>query len=392
MSQRALWIALALVVGVSFAVLLLCGADIYSQAPPVPAKVIDTAGQLVLVGDDIRTGQNVWQSIGGQELGSIWGHGAYVAPDWTADWLHREATSLLDAWAAEAGGASFASLGLEQQAALRARLAAELRRNTYDAASGALTISPPRAQVVRGLTAYYSGLFGHDPQYDGLRRAYAMRPDTIADAGQQRQFGAFLFWAAWACSTDRPGQAVTYTSNWPPEDLVANRPTGSIILWTGFSVMMLIAGIGLLSWFRVTQRQEPGPATLPEQDALGALQLTPSMRAHLPLLRDRGAPAARAGRRRSHHRALRGRGHRLLRHPAAALAALLGHPHLAPAARPVLDRYGLAGHRPVPRARCSAARSPGASASACNVLFVCLVIIVAGSLAGEWLSVQHQLG
>jgi nitric oxide reductase large subunit len=28
--------------------------------------------------------------------GSIWGHGGYLAPDWSADWLHREALSLLN--------------------------------------------------------------------------------------------------------------------------------------------------------------------------------------------------------------------------------------------------------------------------------------------------------
>ena len=47
---------------------------------------------------EIKDGQNVWQSIGGQEIGTVWGHGAYVAPDWSADWLHRETLFLLDKW------------------------------------------------------------------------------------------------------------------------------------------------------------------------------------------------------------------------------------------------------------------------------------------------------
>jgi nitric oxide reductase large subunit len=34
-------------------------------------------------GNTIQNGQGVWQSLGGQEIGSIWGHGAYVAPDWS---------------------------------------------------------------------------------------------------------------------------------------------------------------------------------------------------------------------------------------------------------------------------------------------------------------------
>ena len=36
--------------------------------------------------------------MGGMEVGSIWGHGSYVAPDWTADWIHREAEFILNEW------------------------------------------------------------------------------------------------------------------------------------------------------------------------------------------------------------------------------------------------------------------------------------------------------
>ena len=45
-------------------------------------------------GEEIQRGQAVWQSTGGMQQGSIWGHGGYVAPDWSADWLHREAIAL----------------------------------------------------------------------------------------------------------------------------------------------------------------------------------------------------------------------------------------------------------------------------------------------------------
>ena len=51
--------------------------------------MVTTDGKVVYTRQDIETGRQVWQSIGGQQLGSIWGHGAYQAPDWTADWLHR---------------------------------------------------------------------------------------------------------------------------------------------------------------------------------------------------------------------------------------------------------------------------------------------------------------
>jgi len=67
--------------------------------PPIPDRVVSTDGMVVIASGEIERGQAVWQTMGGMSVGSIWGHGAYVAPDWTADWLHRECTSLLDAWA-----------------------------------------------------------------------------------------------------------------------------------------------------------------------------------------------------------------------------------------------------------------------------------------------------
>ena len=75
------------------------GREVYRQAPPVPERVVTSDGPVLFTGQDIKDGQNVWQSMGGQEVGTVWGHGAYVAPDWSADWLHREATWMLDHWA-----------------------------------------------------------------------------------------------------------------------------------------------------------------------------------------------------------------------------------------------------------------------------------------------------
>jgi len=72
--------------------------------------VVTTDGRQLLTAFDIHEGQNVWQSMGGMEVGSVWGHGSYVAPDWTAEWLHRELTSILDEWASGEGSAGYGTL------------------------------------------------------------------------------------------------------------------------------------------------------------------------------------------------------------------------------------------------------------------------------------------
>ncbi len=282
MAYRKLWLTFAIVVVVSFAVLGWFGREIYRQAPPVPDRIVTTDGRVLFTGDDIRDGQNVWQSTGGQELGSVWGHGAYVAPDWSADWLHREAVHIRDQWAREDFSREFAALGPEEQAALEARLQGLLRRNTYDPQTGDLVVSAERAAAMSAVADHYRSLFGDDPALADLRESYAMRTPTVEGADRLDDLTAFFFWAAWACVTERPGSEVTYSNNWPPDATVGNRPTGALILWTGFSVILLLAGIAALGWYYAANREdELDPTTLPGSDPLTALQPTPSMQATL---------------------------------------------------------------------------------------------------------------
>ena len=95
-SIKRLWTILVVGMVLMFGILLLLGQQIYQQAPPIPESVKSASGQTLFTRADIETGQNIWQSIGGMEQGSIWGHGSYLAPDWSADWLHREQRTWAD--------------------------------------------------------------------------------------------------------------------------------------------------------------------------------------------------------------------------------------------------------------------------------------------------------
>src|SRR6476661_4063632 len=90
---RRLWTALGIVFILSFAALGWLGREIYLAAPPY-ATVKTTSGQTLYTAEEVKEGQRAWLMAGGQQLGTVWGHGSYVAPDWSADWLHREATVL----------------------------------------------------------------------------------------------------------------------------------------------------------------------------------------------------------------------------------------------------------------------------------------------------------
>lgn len=280
MKTRRLWIGFIAVITISFAVLLYYGREIYREAPPVPEKVVTVTGEVLFSGQEIKDGQNVWQSLGGQQVGTIWGHGAYQAPDWTADWLHREAVYMLDALAIASHGKAYDELEGDQQAALQVLLQKDLRTNTYDRETGVLTVSSLRAEAIAYNSRYYAGLFTDNPSMDHLREAYAIPANSLKDPERVHQLNAFFFWASWACVAQRPGQEISYTNNWPPEKLVANTPTGSMILWTGFSVILLLAGIGLMVWYYASTKEEE-PIVAPPASPVANLAQTPSQRATL---------------------------------------------------------------------------------------------------------------
>jgi nitric oxide reductase subunit B len=392
-SYRKLWLSLISVVTLSFLVLGYFGSEIYRQAPPVPKRVVTADGTVLFTGQDIKDGQNVWQSIGGQEVGTIWGHGSYVAPDWTADWLHREATWLLDRWAAQAGCKTYEQADAETQAMLRQRLKKEIRPNTYQAETGDLVVSPLRAEAIKAVGAHYAALFGADAELKGVRKAYAIPANTIKTPERQRLMNTFFFWAAWACGTERPGSAITYTQNWPPETLIDNRPTGSIVIWSVISFVVLLAGIGAMVWYFAVQRHKADDEAgeVPQRDPLLALNATPSMKAVLKyfwvvaalIVVQVGLGAVTA------HYGVEGDGfygiplskwlpysvartwHTQLGIFWIATAWLATGLFVAPAVSGYEPKWQRAG---------------------VNFLFVCLLVIVVGSLAGEWLGVQQKLG
>ncbi len=280
MTTKKLWIAFIAVIVISFSVLGYFGREIYRKAPPIPAQVITTDGIVLFTGQDIKDGQNIWQSIGGQEVGTIWGHGSYVAPDWSADWLHREAEFMLNEYARVNDSMDYKDLPAEKQAVYKVRLQKELRTNTFDEARNVFLVSPLRAAAIAAVSKHYEGLFMNDPALEKLRGYYAIPPNSVKTAERMAQMNAFFFWTAWACVTNRPASDISYTNNWPAEELVDNKPTSALILWTGFSVIMLLIGIGLLVWYYASSKKDEEIELL-KQDPFFGLAMTPSMKATL---------------------------------------------------------------------------------------------------------------
>ncbi len=382
--MKKLWLAFAAVMIVSFLILGWVGTRIYQEMPPIPNKFVTTDGVTLVDSGEIGEGQNVWQAMGGMQVGSVWGHGSYVAPDWTADWLHREAIFILDKWGTDEFGYPFAELSAEQQGQLTGRLTEQLHENSYDVATGIATISPIRAAAFAANVEHYKSVF-----IDG-NADYAIPAGAIASEERLRKLSAFYFWTSWAAVTTRPGDIASYTNNWPHEPLVGNRPTGDNIVWTGVSVIVLLAGISGMAWWYASRKEEEEEGQAHASDPLALWEATPSQKATIKYFwivaalilvqMTLGIVTAHYGVEgdgfygfplaeflpytvaRTWHVQIG-----LFWIATAWLAAGLFIGPLVSHHEPKFQRFGV------------------------NVLFAALLLVVVGSLAGEWLSVMNQM-
>jgi nitric oxide reductase subunit B len=393
MRYSRLWISLGLVILISFAILGYYGGRIYQTMPPVPKKVVTTTGKVLFTEKEIKEGQNVWQSIGGQELGTIWGHGAYVAPDWNADWLHREAMWMLNRYAADQFGKPYQQLDDEKKAMLQARLKKEIKTNTYQPDTGNLVISPLRAEAVSHISRHYASLFGSDPKLDDLREKYAIPEGTVKNPERMKSLNAFLFWSTWACATNRPGSDITYTNNWPHEPLIGNNPTGEMVLWSVVSFVLLLAGVGALAWYYAKQQHDEigSEDHFPDKDPLLALSPTPSMKATLKYFWVVGilwVVQVALGAITAHYQ-IEGSGFYGIPIAEWIPYSITRTWHTQLAIFWIATAWIATGLFVAPAV---SGREPKHQRLLVNILFVCLLIIVIGSMAGQWYAVQERFG
>ena len=382
--MKKLWYSFAAVLVISFSILGWIGTRIYQEMPPIADRVVTTAGAEVLPAGDIGRGQNVWQTMGGMETGSIWGHGSYVAPDWTADWLHREAMFVLEEWSQKEYSKAYDQLSAEDSSKLRGRLQEQYRTNGYNAETNTIVISPERGRAFEACLKHFSDVFRKG------NVKYAIPEGTIRNDERMRQFAAFIFWTSWAASTNRPNDSVTFTNNWPHEPLIGNRPTGDSVMWTGVSIIMLLAGICALVWWYASQKAEEAPADLPKLDPLGSWRATASQIATLKyfwvvaalILVQMVMGVITA------HYGVEGDGFYGIQLSKFLPYSVSRTWHVQIGIFWIATAWLAAGLFIGPLV---SGKEPKFQAFGVNVLFGALLLIVAGSLTGEWMSVQNKL-
>jgi len=220
-----------------FAVLILLTLKAYQNAPPIPDRVVDPAGTVVFTGDDVRSGQEVFLKYGLMDNGTIWGHGGYLGPDFSATVLHDWALDVAGRRAQARFGRQYDALSDLERAAVDGEVASLLKTNRFDSTTGTLTLLPAGAETFADEIARWKTYFER-PQHNG-----GLSANLISDPEEIHDLTAFFTWAAWGSVAQRPGTTHSYTNNFPYDPLAGNRPTGAALLWTGISFIALLGGI-----------------------------------------------------------------------------------------------------------------------------------------------------
>ncbi len=229
-----------LVMIAGFSVLSFVTVLTYTNAPPIPEQAVDGTGTVVFRGADIQMGQEVFLKYGLMEHGTLWGHGAYLGPDYSAEYLHRLSEVTRDTIATEKYGKLFAQLSPDEQSVASARTKTVLKENRYDPASRTLWLSSGELAAFRTQLLEWSDYFTRKDAAPGLPANYIQNP------GELKALTAYFAWAAWATTANRPGKDYSYTNNWPYEPIAGNRPSTEAYVWSALSLITLLSGLGLI--------------------------------------------------------------------------------------------------------------------------------------------------
>ncbi len=252
MKESKGWVqGLILVLIISLSGVIFGGTQTMENKPPIPARVVAEDGTPLFTARDITGGQAVFEKYGLMDYGSVFGHGAYLGPDYTAQYLHRSVLAQADFYAAQSGAGGLAALDAAKQAAVQARVRKEQKDNRYDPNTDTLRFTAAQTAAYQRLKADYVRLFQQGNPAEGIPVAITEKAHDPADnwlsaKPQAEQLVDFFAWTAWAAAANRPGLDYSYTNNWPSDDLAGNYPTRSVVVWSTASIGFLMAGLGLI--------------------------------------------------------------------------------------------------------------------------------------------------
>ena len=231
------WVqGVALVMVFGFLVMGFLAYRTYTASMPLPEKIVSqSTGETVLTKEEILNGQALYQTRGLQQYGSVMGHGAYLGPDYTAEYLRMSLEKTRELNDANGVPDFIDDTDTPEEAVKK-----EFRENRYDEETGVLEWTDNQIAAFESIKDYYAEYFGPLSHEKGLPSEF------ITDEKQINNLVGFFGWTAWASAAERPGHDYSYTNNWPAEPRVDNGPTADLVVWSVLSLIALIGGTGLI--------------------------------------------------------------------------------------------------------------------------------------------------
>lgn len=278
------------------------------------------------------------------------------------------------------------ALTAPQQAAARAQAAVILKANRYDEATETLMFTAAQASAYRQEILRWTDYFRHPPRNGGLMR------DLVTDPVELRNLTAFVTWTAWASVALRPGEDYSYTNNFPYDPSVGNYPTSAALLWSALSLMAILAGTAIvlfafgrfnyLGW--VTRGQHVHPHLLPPQRSAGQRATVKFFVIVAVLFLMQTLIGGATGHYRADPDSFYG-----FQLERVFPSNLLRTWHLQTAIFWIATAYVAAS---LFLGRSLGKEEPRWLAGGAHVLFVAFVLVIGGSLLGEWLGILQLLG
>ena len=228
--------ALILVMIMGFTILIWLAVRSYQDAPPIPVKVDGPDGEIIFTRNDILSGQQVFLKYGLMENGTVWGHGAYLGPDFSAEYLHELSVDIGSMLAQQRFKRNLRDLSTTEHDLINTETAQWLKQNRYDPQTETLPITQIESASYRQQITKWAKYFSTPVGSAGLPANYIKNPAEL------EQLTAFFAWTAWASVANRPGQTYSYTNNFPYDPVVGNTPTSDAVLWSALSLISLLAG------------------------------------------------------------------------------------------------------------------------------------------------------
>ncbi|BBA22928.1 TPA: cbb3-type cytochrome c oxidase subunit I [Staphylococcus aureus] len=252
-SYKRLVKVLLTILVIVFSILLVGGWYIFKNEAPRPTKIVDQQGHTLVTKGELVSGQAIYEKYGLTDYGSYLGNGSYLGPDYTAEALHHYLIGMRKYYAQDIYHKQLHKLNHVEIAVVKDKVMKEIRINRYSEKEDQLVLTPGQVYGLKYLQDYYKKEFVNNPKQVGLNENMIKQfqnDDYMVAGNKIEHLSQFFFWGAWLSSTDRPGKTFSYTNNWPYDVDAGNTLPSAGILWTAISVTLLIAGLAFIIYIQ----------------------------------------------------------------------------------------------------------------------------------------------